>query len=241
MVSQRLVTSSPTIETMRIVVTCGPSYEPIDAVRRMTNFSTGRLGIALSNAFAAAGHKVFCFKGEQATDPSPLRAEVQLATFSTNDDLAGKLQELHESQGAKIEAVFHAAALADFRVASVENSAGEVLRAKKYPTRGEDLILRLAPTTKVLPLLRDWFSEALIVGWKYEMEGSRDEILGRVFGQIKEARTTACILNGPAYGAGFALCMPQLKSVEHIADLDKLCARLIGWTIDLRKATLPPL
>lgn len=223
---------------MNIIVTCGPSYEPIDEVRRITNFSTGRLGIALANAFAAAGHEVSCLKGEQATDPTRLKAEVQGSQFSTNDDLAAKLQEL---QGMKIDAVFHAAALADFRVASVENSKGEVLRSKKFPTRGEELVLRLAPTTKVLPLLRDWFPEALIVGWKYEMEGTREEVLERVFGQVKEARTNACILNGPAYGAGFALCMPQLRSVEHIADLDKLCGRLLSWTIEKRKGKLPPL
>jgi phosphopantothenoylcysteine synthetase/decarboxylase len=223
---------------MNVVVTCGPSYEPIDSVRRITNFSTGRLGIHLANPFAAAGHKVFCFKGEQATDATPLGDEVKLTPFSTNDDLAGRLQEL---RGVKIDAVFHAAALADFRVASVENSKGEVLRSKKFPTRGEDLILRLTPTTKVLPLLRDWFPEAVIVGWKYEMEGSRDDVLERVFNQIKEARTNACILNGPAYGAGFALCMPQLRSVEHIADLDNLCARLLSWTMQSQKGRVSPL
>ena len=40
----------------RVIVTCGPSFEPIDQVRRITNFSTGELGILLANALTSAGH-----------------------------------------------------------------------------------------------------------------------------------------------------------------------------------------
>jgi phosphopantothenoylcysteine decarboxylase/phosphopantothenate--cysteine ligase len=41
---------------MKVIVTCGPSYEPIDQVRRLTNFSTGELGVLLSDELARAGH-----------------------------------------------------------------------------------------------------------------------------------------------------------------------------------------
>jgi len=34
---------------MKVIVTCGPSYEPIDQVRRLTNFSSRELGVHLSN------------------------------------------------------------------------------------------------------------------------------------------------------------------------------------------------
>ena len=47
----------------RVLITCGPAYAPIDDVRRITNFSTGELGVTLANAFATAGRKVLCFKG----------------------------------------------------------------------------------------------------------------------------------------------------------------------------------
>ena len=42
---------------MKIIVTCGPSYEPIDEVRRITNFSTGELGSRLARALARAGQR----------------------------------------------------------------------------------------------------------------------------------------------------------------------------------------
>src|ERR1700730_630479 len=50
-------------QNMRVVVTCGPSYEPIDEVRRITNFSTGELGSLLANHLAKAGCEVVCFRG----------------------------------------------------------------------------------------------------------------------------------------------------------------------------------
>ena len=52
---------------MKIIVTCGPSYEPIDEVRRITNFSTGQMGSRLARTLAAAGHEVTCYKGVAAT------------------------------------------------------------------------------------------------------------------------------------------------------------------------------
>ena len=41
---------------MNCVVTAGPTYEPLDEVRRLTNFSTGRLGTELANTLTRHGH-----------------------------------------------------------------------------------------------------------------------------------------------------------------------------------------
>lgn len=209
---------------MNIIVTCGPSYEPIDEVRRLTNFSTGRLGITLSNALADAGHRVFCFIGVQATDTTPLRAHKRIR-FSTNDDLASKLEALAPED---IDAIFHAAALCDYKVARVENPSGETISSKKFPTRGNDfLTLTLEPTTKVLPKLRGWFPNARIVGWKYELEGSREEAFAKARKQITDSKTDGCVLNGAAYGPGFAFCQDS-RSVE-IPGLETLCQFFVSW------------
>jgi len=98
---------------MRIVITSGPSYEPIDHVRRLTNFSTGELGTLLAEVFAAAGHQVVCFRGETSTFPPPL-APVEVFPFKTNADLEAGLRRLLLKEEVAI--VFHVAALCDFRV-----------------------------------------------------------------------------------------------------------------------------
>jgi phosphopantothenoylcysteine synthetase/decarboxylase len=211
---------------MNIIVTCGPSYEPIDQVRRITNFSTGRLGITLANAFTDAGHRVYCLKGEQATDCTTLRAH-EIAFFSTNSDLATKLEKLAQRVPKNIDAIFHAAALCDFKVAAVKNAAGEKITSAKFPTRGDPLTLTLEPTTKVLPLLRGWFSNAKIVGWKYELTGTRDEAIAKALAQIQAARTNGCVLNGAAYGPGFHFT--SCAGGSELPTVESLCSHLIDW------------
>jgi phosphopantothenate---cysteine ligase (CTP) len=67
---------------MNCVVTAGPTYEPPDQVRRLTNFSTGRLGSELVNFPAARGHEVALLIGQQATYRGERHAR-RVATFST--------------------------------------------------------------------------------------------------------------------------------------------------------------
>ena len=76
---------------MNCIVTAGPTYEPLDDVRRLTNFSTGRLGTELANYLAARGHKVILLIGEQATYAGERRAQ-RVETFSTTADLRAKLK-----------------------------------------------------------------------------------------------------------------------------------------------------
>lgn len=210
---------------MKVIVTCGPSYEPIDQARRLTNFSTGQLGIALANAFTRHGWEVICLKGDQATCADALHASV-VQSFSTNEDLAQKLEAW--SRAGKVDAIFHAAALCDFKVARVENESGETIASPKFSTRMGELRIVLGPTLKVLPQLRGWFPAAKIIGWKYELAGTRAEAFEAVERQLRECRTDACVLNGTAYGSGFALYTPD-GAVKECADAAALAEVLLGW------------
>jgi phosphopantothenoylcysteine synthetase/decarboxylase len=208
---------------MKIIITCGPSYEPIDGARRMTNMSTGKLGVTLANFLTDAGHDVICLKGEGSTYPGAVRA-ARLETFSTNDDLAQQLEAI--SRLENIDAVFHAAALCDYRVEQVLSGGGEAMSSPKFATCDGRLHLVLAPATKVLPKLRDWFPAARIVGWKYELAGTRDDAFAKAWRQLRDCRTDACVLNGAAYGDGFALCRAGGK-VQTCSDRPALCETLL--------------
>ena len=207
---------------MNVIVTCGPAFAPIDQVRRLTNFSTGRLGALLADHFAAQGWKTLCLRGETASAPPPQRAPV--IPFSTNENLAERLATL--AQGEPVDAVFHAAALCDFQVGSIEGVA--LAEPKKIPSRRDALRLTLTPAPKVLPRLRDWFPAAQLVGWKYELEGTRNDAFGRAWLQLTEARTDACVLNGAAYGDGFALCLPG-GEIRACANPEALAEMLALW------------
>lgn len=199
--------------SLRIVVTCGPSYEPIDEVRRITNFSTGKLGTLLSERLAATGHQVECLRGDMATWPAP-GSPVKVIPFSTNDHLLSRMEALTERE--TVNAVLHAAALADF---TVRRDSTE----RKLCSRSGELTLTLVPATKLIGRLRELFPKARIVGWKYELDGDRESVLARGRSQIAINQTDACILNGAAYGRGFGAlladgsCTP-LKGSESLAE-----------------------
>ena len=57
--------------SLRVLITSGPSYEPIDEVRRLTNFSTGELGTRLATGLQATGFDVTWLRGEGSTFPVP--------------------------------------------------------------------------------------------------------------------------------------------------------------------------
>jgi len=54
-----------------ILVTAGPTYEPIDAVRFIGNRSSGRMGVAIAEAARAAGHETFLLLGPSCLKPTP--------------------------------------------------------------------------------------------------------------------------------------------------------------------------
>ena len=210
---------------MRVVVTCGPSYEPIDEVRRITNFSTGELGVMLSNHLVAAGCEVVCFRGVGATSQERIVGG-RVVPFATNDHLRAELERLEKRE--KIAAVFHAAALCDYRVKSVHSSCGAEVAATKIPSRAGELTLTLDPSAKLIHELRDLFPASRIVGWKYELIGSRADVLAAAIRQLNESRSDACVMNGAAYGAGFGFLEPH-KKPTHLADKMTLCEHLAGW------------
>ena len=202
---------------MNCIVTAGPTYEPLDDVRRLTNFSTGRLGTELANFLAARGHKVILLIGTMATHGGERRAQ-RVETFTTTTDLREKLKAVSSK---KVDAIFHAAAVSDFSFGRIftPNEAGKLAEIKsvnKIPTRQGKLLVELVATPKIIAELRGWFPRTRIVGWKFEADGARADALSAARQQIAECSTDLCVVNGPAYGEGFGLATRNGK-VAHLA------------------------
>ncbi len=221
---------------MRIVITSGPSYEPIDQVRRLSNFSTGELGTLLAEAFAEAGHSVVCFRGVASTFPPPLWP-VEVVPFTTNDDLAEGLRRLPVRDEPTI--VLHAAALCDFKVREIIDEKGEPVHGDKVPSRAGTLKLTLEPTPKLIASLRRMFPSSILVGWKYELDGTTDQVIAKGRHQMEECLTDACVLNGHAYGSGFGL-ISRAGEQAHLPDKAALCRFLIEWAERIPMALTTP-
>ena len=191
---------------MNCIVTAGPTFEPLDDVRRLTNFSTGRLGTELANFLTARGHAVTLLIGESATYAGERKART-VKSFSTTRDLRTKLKAF---SGKKVDAIFHAAAVSDFAFGKLflRDATGKLHAlkpSKKFSTRDGDLFAELTPTPKIIAELRGWFPKTKIVGWKFEAVGGRADALRAAQKQIVGCATDACVANGPAYGKGFNL------------------------------------
>lgn len=197
----------------------------MDKVRRLTNSSTGRLGIELANFLTGRGHEVRLLLGELASWRGE-RGDYKITSFSTTENLANSLQEL---AGTDVKAVFHAAAVSDYRFGAMYSRTpqGEVteIKAGKIATRDGVLMAELVPTTKIIRTLRQWYPRALLVGWKYEVDGDRAAVITKAHEQIKECSTDLCIANGPAYGLGFGIVGCDGRC-EHVRAPEELFSRL---------------
>lgn len=195
---------------MNFVVTAGPTIEKLDMVRRLTNFSTGRTGTEMANFLAGRGHQVTLLLGEQATWSGQRRAQ-KVVNFSTTADLQEKLKALSKNP---INGVLHMAAVGDFMFGKVwkrdsEGRLQELASSDKFSTRDGALLAELVPTPKLIGQLHDWFPKSQVIGWKYEVEGKREDALVAAQMLMDESKISACVANGPAYGDGFGLVAPS--------------------------------
>ena len=201
---------------MRIVITGGPSSEPIDGVRFITNQSTGELAVLLAERFRESGNDVELFLGRRS-----IFRTSWARFFDTNEDLERLLGEVYKRE--EVHAVLHAAALADFKVANIVVE-GHEQAVQKIPSAATAIQLRLVPKTKVIARLRQLFPDAFIVGWKFELDGSPADVISKGIQQMEKYATNACIVNGSAFGPGFGYCnstglVQSVRNKEELADL----------------------
>lgn len=199
-----------------VLLTCGPSYVPVDEVRRLTNFSTGEFGTLLADTFSASGWQVVVCRGDAATYPAPKENQrVRVHRYGTNAELETLLARLAaNTETAQPDLILHCAALSDFEVASVqpvegEGSAHPNPSARKLTSEAAGWILRLRRISKTLPKLHALFPQAKILGWKYALDGQREEALAAARHQIEACHTVGCLLNGTAWGDGYGLLLPD--------------------------------
>lgn len=126
-------------EPVRVLITAGPTREPIDAVRYLGNRSSGTLGCALADEAARRGHGVTLLLGP--THRTPVERGVRMVRFETTADLDRLLRE--ELPG--VDVLVMAAAVADYRPVRDDTEPG----GKKRREPG-GMVLRLEATPDLL-------------------------------------------------------------------------------------------
>jgi phosphopantothenoylcysteine decarboxylase/phosphopantothenate--cysteine ligase len=123
------------LEGVRVLITAGPTFEAIDAVRGITNRSSGRMGYAVAQAALEAGAQVTLVSGPTSLTP-PARARVIPVTSAAEMLAAVNV----EAAGAQV--FVGVAAVADYRVAQPSE--------RKIKKGDQALTLELVPTVDIL-------------------------------------------------------------------------------------------
>jgi len=147
--------SPKVLEGKRVLVTAGPTYEPIDTVRGITNQSSGKMGYAVAQAAAEAGAQVTLVSGRTAL-PTPAAVErVDVVTA----------REMHDAVMARVKRtdVFIAvAAVADYHVVNA--------RGQKIKRSAGNPKIELAPNPDILGAVAAGKSAPFCVGFAAETE-----------------------------------------------------------------------
>ena len=125
---------------MRVLITAGPTYEPLDPVRFIGNRSTGKMGYALAAAFAAAGAGVSLVSGPSAL-PAPAHPAVRLTRVET----AAEMYAAAAAAAPAADVWVFAAAVADYRPARVAR--------EKIKKAGDTLTLELVKNVDIAATL----------------------------------------------------------------------------------------
>jgi len=173
---------------MRVLLTAGPTYEPLDPVRFLGNRSTGKMGYALAEAFAATGAAVTLLSGPTAlpAPASPLITTVRVET-------AQQMYEAAALAAPLADVWVFAAAVADYRPAAVAT--------EKIKKEGDTLTLELVKNVDIAATLgQTKRAEQFSVGFALETTNE----LAHAQGKLHRKNFDLVVLNSLRdAGAGF--------------------------------------
>jgi phosphopantothenoylcysteine decarboxylase/phosphopantothenate--cysteine ligase len=145
----------------KILITAGPTREPIDPVRFVSNRSSGKMGYALAEAAQKRGAAVTLVSGPTSL---PVPAGVDVASVSTAQEMYRAVLDRMDGQ----DVIIKAAAVADYA------PADPVEQKIKKQLSGEELMIRLRRTPDILEEVSRRKNGALVVAFAAETQAVAD-------------------------------------------------------------------
>jgi len=189
---------------IKAVVTAGPTREPLDPVRYLSNPSTGLMGYALAEALSERGGEVTLVSGPTHLLPP---AGVKTVAVTTADEMF----EVVNANYPDANLVIKAAAVSDFR-------PGETF---KHKVKKEDAVqtLKLERNRDILLELGSQKKDRILVGFAAETE----EAIENAHQKLQKKNLDLIILNDVSEpGAGFAVKTNRVSIIDREGNLEKL-------------------
>ena len=197
----------------KILITAGPTYEAIDPVRFIGNFSSGKMGIALANEAVRQGAEVHLILGP-STEKN-IHSQIHLHRVVS----AQQMYEAAVTEFPTCDIAILAAAVADY--------TPETVASEKIKKKGGNLSLTLVPTVDILASLGKIKTTQTLIGFALETENE----VANAQTKLEKKNLNGIVLNSLRdAGAGFGtdtnkvtfitkekqICFP-LKSKEEVA------------------------
>jgi phosphopantothenoylcysteine decarboxylase/phosphopantothenate--cysteine ligase len=209
-----------------VLVTAGPTEEPLDAVRYISNRSSGKMGYALAEASRRRGGRVLLVAGPTPTEPPAAHTFERVRT-------AGEMAEAVSRHADAATVIVMAAAVADFRPTTAHT--GKIKKQHGAP------VVKLEPTADILAdLSRRRRKGQIIVGFAAETEN----LVENAAAKLRAKRLDLLVANDVSRnGAGFdvdtnivTLLFPDGRKIE-LEKMSKLdvANRVLDEVVEIRK------
>lgn len=167
--------STSALAGKKVLITAGPTYEAIDPVRFIGNYSSGKMGYAIAEVAATAGASVTLISG-------PTHLEIQHPNIQIESVRSGK--EMYEA----CNKVFTEADITIF-AAAVADYAPDVIADKKIKKKGNSISIELSKTIDIAKTLGERKTKNQVnIGFALEtnneLENAKEKILSKNFDMI---------------------------------------------------------
>lgn len=205
--SARRILTPQTLQGKRVLVSAGPTREHFDAVRFISNPSTGRMGYALAAIAVRRGARVDLVSGPSVLDPP---SGTQVHRVRCTDEMRDLVMDL----APNMDVIVMAAAVGDYRPQQVAS--------RKLKKSVDDLEVRLVKNPDILAALgraRGSSPRPILVGFAAEtenlIENAREKLVKKNLDFIVANDLTQC-------GSGFACETNQVKILDRSGGLTEL-------------------
>lgn len=184
-----ILASQHTLQGKKIIITSGGTSEPIDAVRVITNKSSGKMGVALAEECYKRGAVVLLLRSKTSVDTCyPIQKEV----YETGKNV----EELIKKNIHRYDILIHNAAVSDY--------TPEKVYEKKLDSR-KPFTLHLETTVKILSQVKKWNPRIKLIGFKAVYKATEKDLVEKGKNKLRESHADYIVVNDVGKkGIGFS-------------------------------------
>lgn len=204
------------LKNKKVLITCGPTWTPVDDMRIISNRSSGEMGQTIALDFAENGAKVTLLEGPVLV---PLSGKtIKIIKFCFFDEFLDLIKiELNK----KYDIIVHAAAVSDYKCKKKFNV--------KISSKLKSIALELIPTKKIITLIKKKCPETFLVGFKLESKMNEKLAVSKTKDLFTKSKCDLAIANSVKNGkyTGYILG-PKNNFIEHKTSKKDISKALIG-------------